>query len=101
MQGILNVFQPAWNEQKVLPGGTLVVYSNRGNERFSEWKTYRFEASSASGFFSDVGSTNEDAYTEGTLPAAGMRRPWKVCHSALSVSAAAHAEYDERARSES
>ena len=72
VQGIIDTFKSAWDKQEPLPGGRLVVYSNRGAERFSVWETYRFEASSASGFYSDVG-TVEGSYTAGKLPAVVLK----------------------------
>jgi hypothetical protein len=62
------LFESVYSEQAPLPGGRLVIYSNRGDERFSILKEYRFEASSSTGFFSDLG-TMESSYTPGKLPA--------------------------------
>jgi len=77
VQGILDVFKPAWDEQKALPGGKLVVYSNRGKDRFSVWNEYPFEASSADGLYSDLGSDlGSDlvsSYTAGKLPAVVLK----------------------------
>ena len=68
VQKIMDVFQPAWDEDLPLPAGRLVIYSNRGDDRYSVWKEYRFEASSPAGFYSDLGQV-DSSYTPGKLPA--------------------------------